>query len=112
MYKGREIQILKQVPTRVREQRRKYQCLTMQLIKHRVMFRWLILEGILISLQNKKFRIVTLDKAHELFEHHFTTDEVVGSWEEMESESHDEHQVEEKGTEQEERMRVENNQVE
>lgn len=39
------------------------------------MFRWLILEGIMITWQEKKFKIDTLDKAHELFEHHFMAEE-------------------------------------
>ncbi|XP_034275175.1 uncharacterized protein LOC117666542 [Pantherophis guttatus] len=83
MYKGREIQILKQIPRRVREQRRQYQFLSTQLIKYNVTFRWLIPEGMLISWQEKKFRINTLDKGHEFFEHYFTTDEDPESREEV-----------------------------
>ncbi|XP_060545578.1 proteasomal ubiquitin receptor ADRM1 isoform X1 [Pantherophis guttatus] len=101
-YKGKQNLTLKQVPRRVRDQRRQYQFLTTQLIKYNVIFRWLIPEGILVIWQNKRFRLDSLDKAHKFFDHHFTASEEQESREEIESKRQEEIQAEEKTSQQEE----------
>lgn len=111
-YKGKEIQTLKQIPRRVREQRRHYQFLTMQLIKYKVMFMWLIPEGMLISWQNKKFKIDTLDKAQEFYDQYLVTDVEQESREEIESKSQEEQQIEKKEADQDERRGTETEQFE
>ncbi|XP_026541541.1 nucleoporin GLE1-like [Notechis scutatus] len=67
VYKGKEIQILKQIPRRVREQKRDYKFLATQLNKRDILFHWLIPEGMLVSWEEKKIKIDTLEKAQELY---------------------------------------------
>uniref|UniRef100_A0A2D4MMZ8 Uncharacterized protein n=1 Tax=Micrurus spixii TaxID=129469 RepID=A0A2D4MMZ8_9SAUR len=103
IYKGKEIETLKQIPKRVRELRRDYHFLTLQLVKHKVLFRWLIPEGMLISWQDKKFKIDNLDNAQEFYDHYLVMDEDQGSREQIESKSQEKQQIEE--TNQDERGR-------
>ncbi|XP_070789403.1 tropomyosin-like [Pituophis catenifer annectens] len=63
IYKGKEIITLKQIPRRIRETRKNYNFLTTELHKHKIMFRWLTPEGLLVSWQDKKYKLDTLEKA-------------------------------------------------
>uniref|UniRef100_A0A2D4FDL9 Uncharacterized protein n=2 Tax=Micrurus TaxID=8634 RepID=A0A2D4FDL9_MICCO len=100
-YKGKEIVTLKQILRRVRNQRRQYQFLTTQLIKYNVIFRWLISEGILVTWQGKRFRLDSLDKAYEFYDHHFTATEEQEIGQEIESKREEKIPTEEKVPQQE-----------
>uniref|UniRef100_A0A2H6N1Z6 L1 transposable element RRM domain-containing protein n=1 Tax=Micrurus carvalhoi TaxID=3147026 RepID=A0A2H6N1Z6_9SAUR len=67
-YRGKEIQVLKQVPRRVREQRRDYRFLATYLNKKNILFRWLIPEGMLVTWEERRIRIDTLERAQEFYE--------------------------------------------
>uniref|UniRef100_A0A2D4GSG4 L1 transposable element RRM domain-containing protein n=1 Tax=Micrurus corallinus TaxID=54390 RepID=A0A2D4GSG4_MICCO len=73
-YKGKQLVVLKHIPRRVRDLRKQYHFLTSVLIKYNVNFRWLIPEGILVTWQEKKYRLDSLDKAMEFYDCHFNTE--------------------------------------
>ncbi|XP_070805241.1 myosin-6-like [Pituophis catenifer annectens] len=67
-FKGKEVIVLKQVPKRVRDLRRDYRFLEIQLNKRSIPFRWLIPEGMLITWQGKRIKIDSLVSAQELLD--------------------------------------------
>lgn len=72
---GKEIQILKQTPWKVREIRKNYYFLTDKLNKKGINFRWLIPEGMIINWQGRKTRVDTVEKAEDFVKKFFTTEE-------------------------------------
>lgn len=89
-YKGKEIIILKQIPRRIRNQRQQFQFLTNKLNRHKIAFRWLIPEGILVTWEEKKYKLDTLEKAREFYDTHFNQADDQDSKEELESRSQEE----------------------
>uniref|UniRef100_A0A2D4KB38 Uncharacterized protein n=1 Tax=Micrurus paraensis TaxID=1970185 RepID=A0A2D4KB38_9SAUR len=83
MYKEKEIQTLKQIPRRVREQRRDYRFWVAQLTKRNMLFRWLVPEGMLVSWQEKKIKVDNLEKAQELYDQLMGTEEEQSGREEL-----------------------------
>uniref|UniRef100_A0A2D4HSP0 Uncharacterized protein n=1 Tax=Micrurus lemniscatus lemniscatus TaxID=129467 RepID=A0A2D4HSP0_MICLE len=102
IYKGKEITTLKQVPKRVREQRKEYRFLAARLNKNNILFRWIIPEGMLVLWQGKKIRIDTLEKAKEFHIQLLGTEEPGSSREELESASQEDQLLEKNRTDQEE----------
>lgn len=84
MYRGKEIIILKQVPRRVREARKNYRFLAMQLNKRNIMFKWLLPEGMLITWRGKKIKIDNLGIARDFLDQLKGEEEEQGSKEEVE----------------------------
>lgn len=67
-YNGKEIITLKQVPRRIREQRKDYRFLANTLNRKNILFRWITPEGMLISWQSKRIKVDDLEKAQEMYE--------------------------------------------
>uniref|UniRef100_A0A2D4KFV8 Uncharacterized protein n=1 Tax=Micrurus paraensis TaxID=1970185 RepID=A0A2D4KFV8_9SAUR len=97
VYKDKELQTLKQVPKKVRKQRKDYKFLTTQLIQKNIIFRWLILEGLLVTWQKKRIKIDNVDKAQDLYEQIGGTVEESSSKEELETGSQEEQQQQDTG---------------
>lgn len=64
-YKDKQLIILKQLPRRVREMRRNYHFLTTQLRKYKILYRWLLPEGLQFTWADKKVRIDNLRDARD-----------------------------------------------
>uniref|UniRef100_A0A2D4PDJ1 L1 transposable element RRM domain-containing protein n=1 Tax=Micrurus surinamensis TaxID=129470 RepID=A0A2D4PDJ1_MICSU len=94
IYKDKEIQTLKHILKKVREQRRDYKFLATQLIKRNIMFGWLIPEGMLVSWQEKRIRIDNLDKAQDLYHQIVELEEESSSKDELETGSQEDQQQE------------------
>lgn len=95
IYKGKEIITLKQIPRRVREQRKDYRFLAAQLNKRNILFRWILPEGMLMSWQGKKVKIDSLAMAQDFFDQLTGNEEDQSSREEIETVSQEEDQVKE-----------------
>lgn len=84
-YRGKEIIILKQIPRRVREVRKSYRFLAVQLNKRSILFKWLLPEGMLITWRGKKIKIDSLSVAQDFLDQLRGEEEEQSSKEETET---------------------------
>lgn len=85
IFRGKEVNILKQIPKRVREKRRNYNFLTNFLNRRKIIFRWLLPEGLLISWQGRKIKIDNPTAAQDFLDQIKGEGEDLSSKEEVET---------------------------
>lgn len=72
IYKGKKIDVLKQTPKRVRENRKQYHFLTNKLLNKGINYRWLTPEGILLNWNNTRYYLNSVWKASNFAEKYRT----------------------------------------